>query len=162
MNSLELLLEDLRRRFAAPVKSVTFYLHLSLAVIIGGGFEVWYQIVFKGIIRSDWHCEAISSALFAYFPAIVSVALIDFIHERQPYLRSFGLASAGFFLVILALALGTSPFPQLFWATLGAVLAIFFWWAASGEKDCFKDINPSAATPDPTAPMSGNRKDWKV
>src|SRR5690348_1188620 len=130
MNSLDLIWEDLRRRFFAPTRSVTFYLHLVVAVVICGGFEIWYQVVFKGIIRDQWSCEAVSSALFAYFPAIVSVALIDFVHEPQPYLRSFGLVAAGFFLVILFLALGTSPLPQLLWAALGAVLAVFFWWVA--------------------------------
>ena len=162
MNSLTLLRQDLRRRFATPVGSVTFYLHLFLAVIVGGGFEVWYQVIYKGVIRNAWDCEAVSSALFSYFAAIVSVAIIDFVHEPQPYLRSFGLAAAGIFLVILFLALGTSPVPRLLWAGLGAVLAVLFWWAASGEKNCFKDINPSAATPEPSVKMAGDSKDWKT
>jgi hypothetical protein len=135
---------------------------LFLAVVIGAGFDIWYQVVFNGIIRDRWSCEAVSSALFAYFTAIVSVALIDFVHEPQPYLRSFGLGATAVFLVILGLALGTSPLPRLGWSILGAVLAVFFWWAASGDKNCFRDINPSAATPDPNVPMSGDHQNWRT
>jgi hypothetical protein len=162
MNSIALLQDDLRRRFVAPTRSVTFYLHLFFAVVIGGGFEIWYQVVFHGIIQNEWSCEAISSALFGYFPAIVAVALIDFVHEPQPYLRSFGLAAAGVFLVILFLALGTSSLFRLSWALAGGLLAVLFWWAASGEKNCFKDINPGAPTPDPNGRLSGDHKNWQI
>lgn len=162
INSIELLLADLRRRFWAPTRSVTFYTHLLLAVVVGGGLGVWYQVIYRGLIRETWDVDAISAHLFTYFPAIAAVALIDFTQEPQPYLRSFGLCAAGLFAGIFGLAVTTSKWPQLSWAIIGSLLAVFFWWVASGEKDCFKDINPSAATPDPTVQMSGDHKNWKT
>jgi hypothetical protein len=162
IDSLAPLRADLYRRLWAPIKSVTFYLHLGVAVIIGGGLGIWYEVVFKGFIGNHWDKEAISAALFAYFPAIVSVAVIDFIHERQPYLRSFGLSVAVVFMVIFCLSVSTSSYAQLFWSILGSGLAMAFWWMANGEKDCFRDIDPNAATPDPSQEMSGNDTGWKT
>jgi hypothetical protein len=89
--------------------------------------------------------SAISAALFTYFPAVFAAALIDFTQEKQPYLRSFGLSAAGLFAGIFLLSVITSDWWQLFWAIVGSVLAVLFWWVASGEKDCFKDIDPDSA-----------------
>lgn len=162
MNSLELLWIDLRRRFTAPINSVTFYV-LVAAVVIGGGFEIWYQVVFKGMMRNAWDSEAISCALFGYFTAVVSAALVNFVREPQPYLRMFGLGWAGVFVLILLLTLGTDHEARLAISALGSVLAVGYWWAASGEKDCFRDINLDAPTPDPrSTPTSGNTNNWRT
>jgi hypothetical protein len=148
-NSIEPLCADLRRRIRAPIRSVTFYTHLLLAVMVGGGLGVWYEVFYRGVVLDKWNMHAISAALFTYFPPLVAAALIDFAHERQPYLRSFGLSAAGLFGIIFALAVMTSDIWSLRWSGLGSILAVLFWWVASGEKDCFKDIHPESATGGP-------------
>jgi hypothetical protein len=161
-NSVTLLWRDIRRRWFAPCRSVTFYNHLIFAVIIGGGLGVWYEVIFKGLIHGDWEMANISAALFAYFPAIVSVAINDFTQERQPYLRSFGHIAAGVFTVIFLLSVATESVFQLFFALLGSLFAVMFWWVASGDKDCFRDIDYEASTPDPSQSMPGSNIGWRV
>ena len=56
----------------------------------------------------------------------------------------------------------TNPVFRLRFAIVGAVLSVLFWWIANGEKDCFKDIDPEAATPDPNQEMQGDDKGWKT
>jgi hypothetical protein len=161
INSIELLVRDLRRRFWSPVRSVTFYAHLFVTVIFGGGLGIWYEL-YRCYHHDQWSKIPISAALFTYFPAVVAAAVVELIHEGQPYLRSFGYTMAALFLGIFAFAVTTSPSPQLFWAIIGSVLAVFFWWVTNGEKECFRDINPSAATPGPNVPMSGNHNNWQT
>lgn len=145
INSIQPLCMDLRRRFWSPTRSVTFYTHLFLAVAFGGGLGIWYQVGYLGLLRDQWELPAISAALFTYFPAIFAAALIDFTQEKQPYLRSFGLSAAGLFAAIFLLSVTTKGWPQFWWAIAGSFLAVLFWWVASGEKDCFKDIDPNSA-----------------
>jgi hypothetical protein len=138
--SIGLLRRDLARRFKTPYKSVTFYAHLSLAVVLGGGAGIWYAIFQNGL-----QTETLAAALLTYFPALVAAAIIDFTHEREPYLRSFGLIAAGIFLVIFLAAVTHPPFGQLLWAMAGTILSITFWWLANGEKECFKDAAVAVA-----------------
>lgn len=160
-DSIKILWGDTRRRFRAPMRSVTFYAHLFLAVLIGGGLGIW-NTLYQCKLTANWEAATIASALYTYFPAIVAAALIDLTHEKQPYLRSFGLLSATFFAVLFFFATTTSPEIRLRFALGGAILSVLFWWIANGEKDCFKDIDPNAATPDPKRDMIGDDKGWKV
>lgn len=154
--SLDLVGRDLTRRLNAPIKSVTFYAHLLVAVLLGGGAGVWYSIYQNGL-----EMQPLAAALLTYFPALVAAALIDFTHERQPYLRSFGLIAAGVFLTIFLIAATRTPYWQCAWALGGTIMSVLFWWAANGEKSCFKDIDyedsqggdlkkPLLSTNDPT------------
>ncbi len=132
--SMGLLGRDLKRRFETPIKSVTFYAHLALAVLLGGGAGIWYSFFQNGL-----SIEPLAAALLTYFPALVAAAIIDFTHEEKAYLRSFGLIAAGVFLVIFLTAATRTPTWQLVWATGGTCLSIAFWWLANGEKGIFKD-----------------------
>ena len=141
INSLDLIGRDLKRRLHAPCKSITFYEHLFLAVLLGGGAGIWFTIY-----RSGLDIEKLSASILTYFPALVAIAAIEFIQERQPYLRAFGSIAAGFFLMIFLVAATRSPVWQIAWALLGAALAVLFWWVANGEKDCFRDVHAENAT----------------
>ena len=138
---MELLGGDLRRRFNAPKWSVTFYAHLFLAVLLGGGAGIWYTLY-----ESGFHSKSLAGPLLTYFPALVAAALIDFTHEKQPYLRSFGLISGGVFLIIFFFAALSEANWKLVWALGGTLLSVFFWWVANGEKECFRDVQPDAST----------------
>lgn len=150
---------DARRRFRAPLLSVTFYLHLVLGVVVCGGIGIWH-----GIYVGNLELKAVSASLFTYFPAIVAAALVEFTQEKQLYLRSFGLLAAGVFLVVFFIAVGTSEKWQFFCSAVGAVLAVLFWWIAVGEKDCFRDIDRDASVGgDIHQPLlSSEDKDWKT
>lgn len=160
-DSIKALRRDISRRFRAPTTSVTFYAHLILAVLVGGGLGIW-NALYQSHLTGKWTCETISAALYTYFPAIVAAALIDLTHERQPYLRSFGLLSATLFIILFFLSTTTPPEFRLGFSLIGAFLAILFWWVANGEKDCFKDIDANAATPEPSRKLSGNGSGWKI
>src|SRR5882757_827962 len=135
--SLMPLCRDVQRRFLTPIRSVTFYAHLVLAVLAGGGLGIWHTL-YQSRLAGQWDVSAIASALYTYFPAIVAAALIDLTHERQPYLRSFGLLSATLFALLFFFATTTKANTQLYCALAGATLSVVFWWIANGEKDCFK------------------------
>jgi len=159
--SIELLWRDARRRLWAPVKSVTFYAHLLLAVLVCGGLGIW-NTLYQCKLNGQWDMLNIAAALYTYFPAIAAAALIELTHERQPYLRSFGLLSAAFFVGIFFFATTTQPETRAIWAGIGALLGVLFWWIANGEKACFKDIDPNAATPDPAKEeLTGDSTGWQ-
>jgi len=138
--SLDLLWGDLKRKFVAPKKSLTFYASLVFAVITCGGAGIWKALFFQSTPEGTWDLIAIATALSTYYPAIVAPALIEFTHEDQPYLRSFGLLSLVPFGVLFALALMSEPRWGIGWAAAASTLAILFWWVANGEKDFFRDV----------------------
>ncbi|MCE9610334.1 MAG: hypothetical protein K8R23_09090 [Chthoniobacter sp.] len=158
--SIDLLFRDTRRRLCAPVRSVTFYAHLLLAVLVCGGLGIW-NALYQCKLMEQWDMFNIAASLYTYFPAVAAAALIELTHERQPYLRSFGLLSGALFVGIFFLATTTQPLTRLIFAGIGAVLSVFFWWIANGEKDCFKDIDPNAPTPDPNTELEGDTTGWQ-
>jgi chromate transport protein ChrA len=138
--SMQLILPQLKRRFYAPCKSVTFYAHLFVGVIIFGGLGVYIATW-----RSHGAIEDVSAALLGYFPAIVGAALLEFDSENQPYLRSFGFCALGFFSIMAALIVITECGLQLSLALLGTALGILFWWVANGLNPRFDDVKPQDA-----------------
>ena len=139
INSVTLLCKDLKRKFLAPTKSFTFYTHLVLAIIAGGGLGIW-DALYQSKHAATWNLLAISAALYTYFPAIVATALVEFTHEKQPYMRSFGLFSLAPFSLLFFLAITTEPEFRLAWAIFASIASILFWWVANGEKDFFRDV----------------------
>jgi hypothetical protein len=139
--STDLIGQDLTRRLRAPCKSLTFYAHLFLAVVLGGGAGIWFTIYSSGL-----DVDKVSAALLTYFPALVAAAVIDFTQEKQIYLRSFGLIAAGiFFIIFMAAATEPAGF-RCFWGSLGALLGVLFWWVANGEKSWVIDVDAENAT----------------
>ena len=86
--SIELLYRDTRRRLCAPVKSVTFYAHLLLAVLVCGGLGIW-NTLYQCKLNSQWDTFTIAAALYTYFPAVAAAALIELTHERQGGVKVF-------------------------------------------------------------------------
>ena len=158
-DSISPLVVDWERRLNAPIKSVTFYEHLFLVVLFGGGLGVWYTIW-----REGFEIEKISIALLIYFPAIVAATFIDLAHENKPYLRAFGNLAAGFFIIIFLVAVNCGSISQCWWAFMGTLFSIIFWWFANGENPRFKDVNPlDAVAGKINKKLPGNKpKDWKT
>jgi hypothetical protein len=141
VKSIDVICGVLIRRMRAPGRSVTFYAHLFLAVLLGGGAGIWFTL-----LKSGFDVDKLAAALLTYFPALVAAALIDLTQERQPYLRSFGLISAGGFLTIFVIGATRVHGAQCAWAFLGALLSVLFWWIANGDKTWVRDVAPDAAT----------------
>lgn len=161
VDSITLLVNDLRRKFRFPLKSMTFYTHLLLSVVGGGGLGIWYVIIMS-YHTGKWLLPNLSSALFTYFPAIVAIAVIELIQEKQPYMRSFGLFSAFCFLVLFLMSVLSDNIWQLAWSLSASVLAVLFWWGVSGEKSCFVDIVPENILPEDDQPLLKNKdQEWK-
>lgn len=157
--SAGLLCADLKRRLKTPIKSVTFYLHLFGAIIICGGAGIWYTWYQDGFV-----VQKLSGALLTYFPALVAAAVIDFTHEDQPYLRSFGVLSGILFITLFLITVSrdSNSYCQFGLALVGTVLSILFWWFANGEKRCFKDVVPINAAGGQSAGrmLPGTTKGW--
>jgi hypothetical protein len=130
--SLDLILPELRRRFLAPCKSVTFYTQLIVGVFILGGFGVYF--------RSHWTAKEMSAALLGYFTPLVGAALLEFNFEKELYLRSFGIFASFFFFVLALFVAGIEQPYQLILAIAGAILGVLFWWVAHGLDDRFNDV----------------------
>jgi hypothetical protein len=138
--SMQLIWPKLKNRLKAPSQSVTFYAHLFVGVIIFGGLGTYIAI-----LRSHWVMAEMSAALLGYFPALVGAALLEFDSEDQPYLRSFGFCALGFFSVVAAFVVFTEHAVQLFFASVGTLFGILFWWVANGENPRFRDVIPNNA-----------------
>jgi hypothetical protein len=138
--SLDLLPTELARRFLAPRKSVTFYCHLFVGVIVFGGLGVYLAIW-----QSHWSMHETSAALLCYFPALAAAAMLEFDAQDQPYLRSFGIFALVIFVILFLLGIDTDYGWQFFWSLVGAALSILFWWVANGLNDRFNDVKPQSA-----------------
>jgi hypothetical protein len=145
-SSLTLLPGDLRKRFLAPRKSVTFYCHLFVGVIVFGGLGVYFAIW-----QSHWSMSETSAALLCYFPALAAAAMLEFDTQDQPYLRSFGILALVSFVILFLFGIDSNAGWQLFWSVIGTTLSVLFWWVANGLNDRFNDVKPqSALGGDPT------------
>jgi len=148
--SLELLPDDLRKRFLAPSKSVTFYCHLFVGVVVFGGLGVYFAIW-----HSHWSMSDTSAALLCYFPALAAAAMLEFDIQDQPYLRSFGIIALVIFVVLFLFGSQCGSGWQFFWSVIGTILSILFWWVANGLNDRFNDVKPqSALGGDPAAQLA--------
>ena len=109
--------------------------------------------------------KQVATTILTYFPAIVAVALLEFVEEDQLYLRNFGISSALFLAVIfLVAATRTDSYMKYSWALVGSALSILLWWIANGENPRFRDYNPrnALAAPPNTPPAGGIPPDFKV
>lgn len=161
LKSLDLLPGELKRRFKTPVKSVTFWAHLLVAVAGLGGAGIWYSLIVSSVDEeSRW--PNIAAALCTYFPAVAGAAFVDSSSDNQPYFRSFGIiAIAGFVLLIFFSAINIHE-GSIGWGVMGSFLSILFWWVVNADKPCFRDVNSDAPTPDPGQSLNGNPKGWQV
>jgi hypothetical protein len=149
-HSLELLPQDLRERFVAPVRSVTFYCHLFVGVVVFGGLGVYFAIW-----ASHWSMRDTSAALLCYFPALAAAAMLEFDSQAQPYLRSFGIIALVIFIILFVLGILSKAGWQFSWSIVGTFLSILFWWVANGLNNRFHDVKPqSALGPDPAGALS--------
>jgi hypothetical protein len=157
-NSLGALKLNLESRLKAPRLSVSFLTQLFGVVFFCGGAGIWYTIHKGGL-----HADSLAAALLTYFPALVAPSVIDFVHEKQRYLRSFGISALFFFLIIFLVAVTRNTDWQLYWALIGTVLSVLLWWLANGEKDWVKDNQPGDATGgDVKRALPGSNEGWRV
>jgi hypothetical protein len=161
LKSLDLLPGELKRRFLTPLKSVTFWAHLIVAVIGLGGAGIWYSLI-ECRITEHWSMSAIAAALCTYFPAVAGAAYVDSSSEGQPYFRSFGIIALAVFVILIFLSVFTIRDGSILWGTIGSILSILFWWVVNADKSCFRDVDGDGSTPNPNRRLKGNRKGWQV
>jgi hypothetical protein len=161
LKSIDLLPGELMRRLKAPLKSVTFWAQLLVAVVGLGGAGIWYSLI-ECKLTGVWSWSAIAAALCTYFPAVAGAAFVDSSSESQPYVRSFGLIAVALFMVLIFLAVFTIREGFIFWGIVGSVLSILFWWVVNADKACFRDVDGDGSTPSPNRKLKGNRKGWQV
>jgi hypothetical protein len=156
--SMELIWSDLAIRFRTPCKSVTFYTHLLLGVVLCGGAGVLMTF-----LKSKWGIEDLSAALLGYFPALVGAGALEFTSEYQPYLRSLGIIALTILVPVTFFAARTERGWQLFWCLIGTLFGISFWWVANGLNKRFDDVKPeSALGGDEAGSLAVSPdKDWK-
>lgn len=156
--SLKALGKDLENRFTYPQQSFTFYAQLFVTVIGCGGAGIWWTIHVDGL-----HAESLAAALLTYFPALVAASAIDFIQDDKKYLRMFGLTVGIILGALFLISVTRSPGWQLWWALMGTICSILFWWLANGEKDWVKDNVPAAsAGGDVNKPLPKKDTGWNT
>lgn len=161
LKSLDLLPGELKRRFKTPLKSVTFWAHLFVAVVGLGGAGIWYSLI-ECKLSGQWDMAAIAAALCTYFPAVAGAAYVDSSSEGQPYIRSFGIIAIAVFVILIFLSVFTIRDGSIIWGIIGTVLSILFWWVVNADKSCFRDVDGDGSTPNPNRKLKGNRKGWQV
>lgn len=160
LKSIDLLPGELVRRFKTPLKSVTFWMHLVVAVIGLGGAGFWYSMI-ECRLLGEWNLTSIAAALCTYFPAIAGAAYVDSSSEGQPYFRSFGILASAVFVILFFLSVLTIREVSVFLSGIGSVLSILFWWVVNADKSCFRDVDGDGSTPNPNRKLKGNRNGWQ-
>jgi hypothetical protein len=158
-DSLSRLWGDITLRLRGPARSVTFYSHLIISVIVGGGLGVWHYLHAVSFGEEIFKASILSTALFTYFPSIVAAAYLETAQEKQPYWRAFGQLFAFVFLILFISCVSSTGRTQLAVSALATILAVFTWWIVNGQKDYFSDIAPESSVNNPTdTPLSSNPK----
>ena len=139
--SMKILPAELRRRFFAPCKWVTFYGHLLGGIVFLGGAGIWFALV-----KPTRSVEETTTALLGYFASLVGAALLEFSADDQPYMRSFG-TTAAIILIFSALLLVwfSGVVVQLLVAIVWSLFGLAYWWVANGTNPRFIDVNPVSA-----------------
>jgi hypothetical protein len=144
-NGFVILWDELKRRFLAPVRHVTFWVYLILAVIIFGGFPIWLEVVFY--FNADIHesTSHLRTALVAFFPALIGSVSFQLIFEevgRNKRMLAFAMFVVVFFSligVILILARSIADYVAIPVAFGLCAFAVLEWWIANGLNPTFQD-----------------------
>ncbi|MBL9115292.1 MAG: hypothetical protein JNJ83_09835 [Verrucomicrobiaceae bacterium] len=144
-----------------PLKSVTFWMHLLVAVVGLGGAGIWYSLL-EYRFSGEWSWPAVAAALCTYFPAVAGAAYVDSSSEGQPYFRSFGIIAFAVFVLLIGMSAFTIRDGSIVWGLVGSILSILFWWVVNADKACFRDVDGDGSTPNPNRKLKGTKKGWQV
>lgn len=166
LNTFKLLWQEIRRRSREPLKDVSYWSYIFVAVIFMGALGVWVQIIKIAILSANvdkltgcffWaHMQDLAEALLVYFPAIAGVACAQIVlgeDDEKEYMRSAAFSVLMFVFIIVAVdAVLLYAHAQVFWAivigTAMTLFSIFVYWIAHADSSV-------RGTPT-TAPMGGS------
>lgn len=166
---------ELKRRFFAPVRHVTFWTYLLVGVIFFGGLAIWLELcLYVAAPIEDGLRGATSDhlkvALVTFFPALIGSVSTQLLFEeagRNKRMLAFAVMVGVFFLAIglwLTLDRGLRNSISISVATVSCCASVLVWWVANGSNRAFQDEFDvdaplgGAATQQP----AGDLQDFKV
>ena len=166
--SFSLLFPELSRRWKTPLKHVSFWTYLLVAILGIGAVGFWVETV-RFALAEKSEIDSILTALYTYFPAIAAGAglqlFMDSKREEMQYMRSFSILSifiVGIFTVPYSTGIAKSLWAAI-WGGVGVVVSIWLWWMANGCNPSFLDIDPEDSLGgDPKSEPAGNTDGFQV
>lgn len=145
-NSFVMLGAYLRGQLLAPVRHVSFWVYLIIAIFVAGALGIYVEL-FK-FMNGASDLGGLLTAIYTYFPAIAAGAGLQMmLAEREKYVRSFAIiASTLLVLLTLLHAFKVYGKPQvsLVFGIVGIVSSTLFWWIANGGNQSFQDFDLEA------------------
>lgn len=141
------LLQELGRRWKAPVGQVSFWVYLTVSVIGVGAIGIWVEVS-RAFDASKFDASGLITAIYTYFPAIAAGSalqlMMDASKEEHKVLRSFCMASAALVILLtLPFFRGSSNLILLwFCGGFGIIYSLWLWWITNGCSGSFHDIDP--------------------
>ncbi len=156
------LIQELGRRWKAPIGQVSFWVYLTVAVIGVGAIGIWVEVS-RAVDASKFDAKGLITAIYTYFPAIAAGSalqlMMDASKEEHKFLRSFCVGSTAIVILFtLPFFRGSSNLTLLwFCGVCGVIYSLWLWWITNGCSESFLDIDPTdslGASPD--ADLSGD------
>lgn len=144
-NGVALLWDELVKRFFAPMEHVSFWVYLTVGVIIYGGLPVWLELYLCLAGGPTATSEHLRVALTTFSPALVGAISTQLIFEeagRDKRMMAFAILLVPIFLsAAIVLTLVTSLRNQIAIpvAVVFCLLAIVVWWIANATNQAFRD-----------------------
>jgi hypothetical protein len=150
-NGFAVLWAELARRFFSPMRHVSFWVFLTVAVIFFGGLAVWLEVFLYLDANSSLSSDHLKVALTTFSPALVGSVSTQLIFEeagRNKRIMAFAIFAAfvfsvaGWWLTVETAVQNSLSIPI---AALFCVLAVLMWWIANGLNPAFQDSFSSDA-----------------
>lgn len=154
-------------RLRKPVRELTFWLYLIVAVAGFGGLAIWIEWWRYLHEVPQPPLSNLRLALATVFPAVLGASALELILGENKLLRGIGIAFLAFFLVLAFYILGfgdMSDEKAIFLGAVGCLGGILVWWISNGLDELFQDrVDPSNASGgDPRRPLSRQATKIKI
>ncbi|HQV12513.1 MAG TPA: hypothetical protein PKW52_14310 [Nitrospira sp.] len=147
-SSFPLLLQELGRRWKAPVGQVSFWVYLAVSVLGVGAIGIWVEVS-RAVDASKFDANGLVTAIYTYFPAIAAGSalqlMMDASKEEHKFLRSFCVASSAIVVLLTLPFFRGSNNMILLWlcGVIGILYSLWLWWITNGCSGSFQDIDPN-------------------
>lgn len=168
-NSFKPLWYELKDRFLAPVGQVTFWVYLTLGIIVFSACGIWVELG-KYILSTGKSLDGMQTAIFTFIPAMActSTMQIIFSDKEKKYVKSIGYAVG---VLLLLVPIGLLMFYEHLNSQISvsagvilSIISILTWWIANGLDSIFYDnAGPDSSTGgDTKGPLSGDTAGFRT
>lgn len=167
-SSFPLLIQELSRRWKAPIGQFSFWVYLIVSVIGVGAIGIWVEVS-RAFDASKFDSNGLITAIHTYFPAIAAGSalqlMLDANKEEHKFLRSFCVASSAIVILLTIPFYRGSNNLTLLWfcGSCGILYSLWLWWITNGCSGSFQDIDPKDSLgANPNADLPGDAGGFNI